>query len=495
MANTLTIIGAGIAGLAAGCYAQMNGYKTRIYEMHTLPGGLCTAWKRQGYLIDGCIHWLCGSGPGVELHDTWEALGATQTLEYVEHRAQVHLELPDLKFTLYNDADEMEATMLAMAPEDAEWIREVAQAVRDFKRYGQGPESLSPAAVEYRAKWYSISLDQLVGRIQNPKLKQAMSILWGGGMPVFFGLLCLGFSNAKSAGYPIGGSLEFACAIERCYLALGGEIHYNAKVEKILTENGRAVGLRLADGSTVWEREGDIISAADAYATIFKMLDGQYADDAIRAWFEQGQVIGSPVQVTVGVAMDLSDAPTSTSGLLFVPEKPVNIYGQTLNLMNAEVFTFDPTSAPAGKAVVKVNLWGNYPFWKQLHETPAKYEAEKNRITREVIAALDCRFPGLAEHVEMIDMATPLTFERYTGNWQGSSQGWLPTPQLAGWAEESARDGRWPASKTLPGLEHFYMAGQWVEIFGGLPTAAISAQNLIEALCKRDGKEFRVSRT
>lgn len=37
------IIGAGFAGLAAGIYAQMNGYRTRIFGMHVRPGGLCTA--------------------------------------------------------------------------------------------------------------------------------------------------------------------------------------------------------------------------------------------------------------------------------------------------------------------------------------------------------------------------------------------------------------------------------------------------------------------
>jgi phytoene dehydrogenase-like protein len=67
MTNSSTdiiIMGAGIAGLAAGCFAQMNGYQTRIFEMHTLPGGLCTAWQRQGFIFDGCIHYLFGSGQG-----------------------------------------------------------------------------------------------------------------------------------------------------------------------------------------------------------------------------------------------------------------------------------------------------------------------------------------------------------------------------------------------------------------------------------------------
>ncbi len=61
--NSVIIIGAGFAGLSAGIYAQMNGYRTQIFEMHDLPGGLCTAWKRKGYTIDGCIHWLVGSSP------------------------------------------------------------------------------------------------------------------------------------------------------------------------------------------------------------------------------------------------------------------------------------------------------------------------------------------------------------------------------------------------------------------------------------------------
>jgi phytoene dehydrogenase-like protein len=44
--KSIIIIGAGISGLSAGCYCQMNGYSTRIVEMHNKPGGLCTDWKR-----------------------------------------------------------------------------------------------------------------------------------------------------------------------------------------------------------------------------------------------------------------------------------------------------------------------------------------------------------------------------------------------------------------------------------------------------------------
>jgi phytoene dehydrogenase-like protein len=45
-------------------------------------------------------------------------------------------------------------------------------------------------------------------------------------------------------------------------------------------------------------------------------------------------------------------------------------------------------------------------------------------------------------------------------------------------------------SRTLPGLRDFYMAGQWVEPGGGVPTAATSGRNVIQIICKKDRKKF-----
>ena len=45
----------------------------------------------------------------------------------------------------------------------------------------------------------------------------------------------------------------------------------------------------------------------------------------------------------------------------------------------------------------------------------------------------------------MIDVSTPMTFERYTGNWQGCYEGFLTTPKT-----QMMR-----IKKTLPGLDGF----------------------------------------
>ncbi|MBI5527918.1 MAG: hypothetical protein HY897_16430 [Deltaproteobacteria bacterium] len=152
--------------------------------------------------------------------------------------------------------------------------------------------------------------------------------------------------------------------------------------------------------------------------------------------------------------------------------------------MTVEIHNFDPAMAPAGKTVVRVMFDSDYEYWRRLREDEAAYAAEKDRIADAVVLALEKRFPGLSAQVEMRDVATPLTFRRYTGNWQGSFEGWQITP--ANWKKQ--------IKKTLPGIEDFYMCGQWVEPGGGIPAVAMSGRNVIQIICKKDKKKFATTR-
>ena len=72
----------------------------------------------------------------------------------------------------------------------------------------------------------------------------------------------------------------------------------------------------------------------------------------------------------------------------------------------------------------------------------------------------------------MVDIATPLTFWRSARSWRGAFEGWLPT-------SEAFKH----VPKQLPGLDRFYMAGQWVEPSGGMPTAIMSGRHVVELVC------------
>lgn len=71
----VAIIGGGVSGMTAGILLQKAGLDTEIFEKHTVPGGQCTGWKRDGYMIDNCVHWLTGSRPGSSLYDLWVEVG------------------------------------------------------------------------------------------------------------------------------------------------------------------------------------------------------------------------------------------------------------------------------------------------------------------------------------------------------------------------------------------------------------------------------------
>ena len=108
MAESIIIIGAGVAGLAARCYAQMNGYRTKIFELHEIPGGLCAAWQRKGYVFDGCIHYLFGSGPGQPFHRVWEELGALKGRPIYHHEELMRVVAPDGRTLIaYSDPDRL----------------------------------------------------------------------------------------------------------------------------------------------------------------------------------------------------------------------------------------------------------------------------------------------------------------------------------------------------------------------------------------------------
>jgi len=498
MEKSIIIIGAGIAGLCTGCYARMNGYKTQIFEMHTIPGGLCTSWKRKGYKIDGCIHWLTGSSPGNSFYRLWEEVGAVQGCNMVDPESFIRIEGEQGKaFNVYSDIDRLEQHMKDLAPEDKDVIEEFIKPAITGTHYlnvpiEKAPELFSPIEglkmmismfpyLRLMRKWGKISIHDFAQRFKNPFLREVFPLILNfPDTPMSSIIFTLSLLHKKAAGYPLGGSLEFARGIERRYLDLGGEVYYKSPVVKILVKNDKAVGVRLADGSEY--RSDIIISAADGRTTVFDMLEGKYVNEEIKGYYDTLPIYTPVIYLALGVARSF-DEPHSAAGINFLLDEPVTIAGREWKRLQVHIFNFDPTLAPEGKTLLTLMIESNYDYWKNFYENPETYKAEKERIADVVIAALDRRYPGLADQVEMCDVATPITFERYTGNWQGTYEGWLNTTKTY-----NIR-----MSRSLPGLSNFYMAGQWIQPGGGLPTGVMTGRHVIQIICKNDKKPFVTS--
>lgn len=279
------------------------------------------------------------SSPQSGMYRYWEEVGIAQEREFINMDEFMRFESADGRtLILDTNVDRLEKHLLEFSPQDAEPIREFIRGIRMCLDFDQPSESdpllkrlrkglklallLATKGREMR-KWMKLPTAEFVMRFKDPVLREALLEMWLPEFSLFFMLFTFAYLHNGNAGYPIGGSLPMSLALAKRYTNLGGVIHYDSRVEQILVEGDKAVGVRLADGSE--HRVERVISAADGHTTIFKMLDGKYVDDKTREPYEKWPIFPSLLYVGVGVNRSFADEPQSVSGMSFPLRQPTEI--------------------------------------------------------------------------------------------------------------------------------------------------------------------------
>jgi phytoene dehydrogenase-like protein len=383
----------------------------------------------------------------------------------------------------------LEKDLTARFPRDKKAIRRFAADLRSLSKFRM-PVPGGSAMENFATLVHDLPRFPLFRRLAHMSCKEYGKSFSDPVLRSFFGdgemgnlvAIALFFSiawmNSGDASYVVGGSQAIIRQIEEKLTSLGGHVRFNAKVERILLENDRAIGVELSDGERIladW-----VISAADGYATLYKLLGGKYKNKALDKLYAKPNLFPSYLQVSLGVGMDLSAQPGLLTRIL---DSPLYLDPITeLNQVSFRFFHFDPTFAPPGKTAVTCFLptW-NHEYWTSLRQKDdAAYRAEKQRVASEVIAILERTVVGIHDAIEIVDVATPATVIRYTGNWHGTMEGWFMSP--------GQKFSSLP--NTLSGLRNFVMAGQWISPGGGLPCGPMTARVALQTICKADGVEF-----
>lgn len=492
---TVLIIGAGLAGLSAGIHAQRNGFRAHILEHHSQPGGVAAWWRRGDYLVDGGIHFLMGHRPDSPLYPLYREVGALPgegTVDMTTYGRFIHEPFGRM-VDVTCDLDQLARDLKTLAPEDARLVDELMAGVHAMRGpgmwsvgFGDPPELAKPLdslkmlwalrkAGRYFVGKYSRTVAEYGRDVRSPFLCTFLESLFMPQVPVWFVLMLLALLADGQLALLPSGCKGFVLPMERRFKELGGTISYRATVEKILVEDDRAVGVRLADGT---EHHADaVISAADGRATLYEMLGARFVDKAWAKRYSTWSTVSPVLMVSFGIAREF---PSEPSNQIWYLQTPFAVGPRTVDAMSVRVFNYGSAFAPPGKTVVQVMVDADWDYWATLHEDYPRYVAEKERVATEVLARVEARYPGIRGLVEMTDVATPYTTWRYTRNWRGSIMGWLPTPAAI----------MTPMRRTLPGLRNFYMAGQWVMPGGGVPTCILSGRQAVQLLCKHSGKRF-----
>lgn len=491
----IMIIGSGVAGMAAGCYLQMNGYETEIFEKEPQVGGLCTSWEKQGYTFDGGITWLVGSGEKHIFNKFWRELGVIPAIKFKQDELYARAYLKDgTEFNLYSNAEKLRNEFLRFAPEDEEFIDKMYQAIKTISNSNLNLEK-SPELFTYEdffafketagpymktIKEWKIKIRDFAQQFKSPFIKENFErVFWfNPDTYMSYFLLTLAWCDMETCGYPLNSSLELAKNIQKRYEQLGGKIHLKTPIEKIIVENNCAVGVQMKNGEI--KQSDMVISACDGYTTIFKMLDGEFVDEDIDFVYKNLQPTNAKIRVSLGLNTNKQDLPRYFNVSF---DHPIKVSAdKEINNVFVNVFS-DQSFVKEGTSSIVITLSTDYFYWQDLYINDRKlYRKEKQRIADEAIAAIEGKFKGIKSHIEVIDVATPVTFERYTNNMNGAILGWEK--------EEHSFIHEDKVKRELPNLDSFYMIGHWALVGGGLPSVMLQARNLVQLICAKDEKAF-----
>lgn len=473
----VVIIGGGIAGMTAGVLLQKAGFQTEIFEKNAILGGQCTGWKRDGYFIDNCIHWLTGTREGSALHDLWKEIGALgDGVELYEKEMFFSSKLNGEVLTFWRDKERTRREMLALSPEDAQEINKLIDYVEmaesmtvpvekpfdamsplDFIKLGMSMKSMGKVMKEYG----NMDLKELAMRFKHPLIQRAFTDYMPSGYQAYAFLVSYGTVTGGNGDIPKGGSLEMAMRIANKYKENGGIVHTNAAVERILLQGKKAKGLLMADGSKV---EADyVVCACDTDYTFRALLPSEYMPKALRQQYEERAKypVGSGFQIAYAVE---GVFPELTGTRVFSCDA-IKVGSQTVQGMSIQSYDYEPDFAPEGHMILQSNFSQSeedYKYWEALYSDKTAYDQKKKEIAQQAMERVIAEYPFLQGKIRVLDIWTPMTYTRYCNSYKGAYMSFVTT--------KGAKSITVPG--TIKGIDNVFLASQWLMGPGGLPTAA-----------------------
>ena len=484
MKKKIIIIGAGISGLSAGIYGQKLGYDTLILEKNPSVGGLCTAWDRKGHHLDGCMHWLTGTQKGTELRSMWETVGAIESdddLLFLDSWGSFEYEGEIV--TLYRDINKVEEEWLRRFPIDKKPIKKFVKLVKKVMRFElplEAPPSLLGIKRSLRFlkdllltfPFYEIpmlkSCSYFANKFKTPVLRWAINHAQPGpgnlySMIFSYATICL-----DNGGLIKGGSKPMVERMAAKYKSLGGELKLNSEVISVNIVNKECFSLTLKNGESF--SADYYISCCDANYVTRELLHDKDTFKKLSKRYNSPYIYPTPSAVLVYLLIkDLKDIPIPFS----FPCKNFTLAGRVTDHITMRSYDYDPYFKSNEGSVVQVFIdqySKSFPFWEKLYLNKDEYNKTKNEIAQLVIEKIEERFINLKDKISVLDVVTPITFNKYTNASRGAYMGFLFTPKKVTLTFKGK----------IKSAKNFLLSGQFAQCPGGLPLALSSGRFSIQ---------------
>ena len=476
------VIGAGNAGLTAATALQRGGSKTLLLERHNIPGGCATSFVRGDYEFEVALHQLSGLGtedrPFV-MRKIFKDLGVMDKVEFVQESELYRIVVPGeidttlpaswtgLRKKLQEDfpaeSDQLVAFMTLCEKITLESFMMLPRArkMNDEKMM----QSTCPNFIKYGLRSAKDVLDEF---FNNEELKTILAAYWCYlGLPPsqipFPDLAIMIYAYAAFKPWHIkGGSQAMSSALLESFMEAGGEVRFNCGAQKILTNGDRVRAVVTEDGEEIQCKH--VVSNASSIITYNELLDHDHPPLQVSEDFKSRRMGTSAFVIYMGLdctPQELGVTAASNFICLTQDEEKVHDVMQTMDDPIAGMLTCynfdDPSFAPEGKSIVTLVCLQYGDVWQDIPED--KYAETKYAYAEKLLDLIEKSYPKIREHIEELEVATPLTMMRYLNTPDGAIYGFKQNPQDSELFRER-----------IDAIEGLYMAGSWTSMGGFQPT-------------------------
>lgn len=445
----VVVIGSGIGGLVTATQLAAKGAKVLVLERYLIPGGSGGYFEREGYRFDVGASMIFGFGDQGTTNLMTRALDAVDMkIETIADPVQIHYHLPDeLELKVHRNYEAFLQELIALFPHEEKGIRRFYGECWDVFNCLNSMELLSLEEPRYLmrvffqkplsclglARYLPINAGDVARKyISDPNLLKFIdmecycwSVVPAAKTPMINAGMVFSDRHYGGINYPKGGVGQIAQKLADGLTKAGGEIRYKARVTNILIENGKAVGVKLADGAEY--RAKKIVSNATRWDTFGKLLPSEYTPNKEKRWRQRYKK--SPSFLSLHLGVDSSVLPEGTECHHILLENWDKMENSEGTIFVSIPTLLDPSLAPEGHHIIHTFTPSWIKDWQGL--SPQEYQQKKEAAADNLIHRLEAIFPELSAGLDYQEVGTPRTHRRFLGREDGT-YGPIPRRKLAG---------------------------------------------------------------
>ncbi|MEH2336689.1 carotenoid isomerase [Nostoc sp.] len=443
------VIGSGIGGLVTATQLAAKGAKVLVLERYLIPGGSAGYFERQGYRFDVGASMIFGLGQNGTTNLLTRALSAVNvSQEAIADPVQIHYHLPQgLNLKVDRVYEKFLQNLTAHFRHEEQGIRRFYDECQKVFKCLNSMDLLSleepryllrvffqhPLACLGLVKYLPQNAGDFARRyIKDPQLLKFIdmecycwSVVPSDMTPMINAGMVFSDRHYGGVNYPKGGVGQIAQKLVEGLEKAGGKIQYQARVTKILTEQGKAVGVQLANGKLY--RGKRIVSNATRWDTFEQLLPAEEMPYNEKKWQQNYQKSPSFLSLHIGVKESVLPAGSECHHILLEDWEKMTAAEGTLFVSIPTLL--DPDLAPSGYHIIHAFTPHWIDDWQEL--SVSEYEAKKEEAAWRIIDRLEKIFPGLDAGLDYLEVGTPRTHRRFLGREDGT-YGPIPRRKLWG---------------------------------------------------------------